>query len=446
MPEVAPGPTRVHGPPPVEPRPITAERYVSAAWMVGEADRVWPRSWLFACLERDVADPGAYVVFNLGRESIIVSGTSGGEVVAHYNACQHRGARVLTDQRGCERSFTCPYHGWSYRPDGRLVVVPDNHRFPDGGVDRSERSLKPVRVGVRLGMVWVCMEDGVPSLDEFLGPVFQRVAPYRLEQMTLIDDQTVELDCNWKAVFDNFGELYHVEHIHPQHQRMFNCPTAATDLFEHGHTGVVIDGHTVNTRLPIPEEPTPYLKMQVGKFGGDPAVYRGRVLEIREDLQKMRRETGPKLGWDYGELSDQRLSDVEQYNLFPNTMITVQPDDAIVMRAMPHLTDPNRCTWDKFTFHRHPSAEVAERAGVEFEPFDVRDVPRAERPEHDHFTQQDVIAGHKSMTATIDQDIHLIRDVQAGMHSRGFVDQLLCVDEVRVQHYHDWMDHVMGVR
>jgi hypothetical protein len=57
-----------------------------------------------------------------------------------------------------------------------------------------------------------------------------------------------------------------------------------------------------------------------------------------------------------------------------------------------------------------------------------------------------VIAGHKSMTATIDQDIHLIRDVQAGMHSRGFVDQLLCVDEVRVQHYHDWMDHVMGVR
>ena len=27
--------------------------------------------------------------------------------------------------------------------------------------------------------------------------------------MLLTEDQTVHLDCNWKAVFDNFGELYH---------------------------------------------------------------------------------------------------------------------------------------------------------------------------------------------------------------------------------------------
>ena len=33
-----------------------------------------------------------------------------------------------------------------------------------------------------------------------------------------------------------------------------------------------------------------------------------------------------------------------------------------------------------------------------------------------------------------------------GMHSRGFVDQLLNDDEVRIQHYHDWMDHHMGKR
>lgn len=42
--------------------------------------------------------------------------------------------------------------------------------------------------------------------------------------------------------------------------------------------------------------------------------------------------------------------------------------------------------------------------------------------------------------------VPVIRDVQAGMHSRGFSQQLLNNDEVRIQHYHDWMDHVMGVR
>ena len=447
MAEVAPGPTRVHGPAPIESLPITAERYISPGWLDDEFDKVWPHSWLFACLERDVDEPGKYVVFDLGRESILVSGTAEGEVVAHFNVCQHRGARVMTDQRGCERSFTCPYHGWSYRPDGRLVVVPDNQRFASGGgVDRAERSLTPLRVETFLGLVWVTMDDSLPPLREWMGGVAERLEPYRLQDFTLMGDQTVELACNWKAVFDNFQELYHVEHIHPQHERMFDCPTSAIDLFRNGHTGVVIDGHTVNTRLPIPDEPNAYLDILVRKFGGEPAEYSGRVLDIREDVQKLRREAGPRLGWDYDRFSDERLSDIEQYNLFPNTMITVQPDDALVVRARPHPTDPNRCLWDKLTFHRHPSSTVAEAAGVAFEPFDPDDVPTGERPGHDQFTQEDVIAGRKTMTITIDQDIHFIRDVQAGMHSRGFTDQLLCDDEVRIQHYHDWMDHYMGRR
>jgi len=117
-----------------------------------------------------------------------------------------------------------------------------------------------------------------------------------------------------------------------------------------------------------------------------------------------------------------------------------------VVRARPDPTNPNRCLWDKFTFHRHPSVGVADVAGVTYEPFDGRDVAAAGRPDHDQFTQEDVIAGRKTMTITIDQDIHFIRDVQAGMHSRGFTDQLLCDDEVRIQHYHDWMDHYMGRR
>jgi len=58
MAEVAPGPTRVHGPAPIESLPITAERYISPGWLDDEFDKVWPHSWLFACLERDVDEPG----------------------------------------------------------------------------------------------------------------------------------------------------------------------------------------------------------------------------------------------------------------------------------------------------------------------------------------------------------------------------------------------------
>ena len=290
------------------------------------------------------------------------------------------------------------------------------------------------------------MSDEAPPLREYLGEAWEAIEPYHLEEMTLTADQSCQLECNWKAVFDNFQELYHVEHIHPQHQLLFDCPTAECHLFDYGHTAVVIDGHTVNTRLPVPDEPNPILKAQLAKFGGDPNAYHGRVLDVRKDIQRLRRESGPRLGWDYDALSDERLSDIEQYNFFPNTMITVQPDDALITRARPHPTDPNQCWWEKYTLHRQPKAEVAERAGVAFEPFDPKDLAPIDRPEHDAFTQEDIIAGRKSFDITLDQDVHYIRDVQAGLHSRGFESTRLCDDEVRVQHYHDWLDHWMGVR
>ena len=44
------------------------------------------------------------------------------------------------------------------------------------------------------------------------------------------------------------------------------------------------------------------------------------------------------------------------------------------------------------------------------------------------------------MTITIDQDIHYLRQMQAGMHSRGFSRAFLNDDESRVQHFHDWLD------
>ncbi|HIF92688.1 MAG TPA: aromatic ring-hydroxylating dioxygenase subunit alpha [Myxococcales bacterium] len=435
----------IHTPAPVAAQPITADRYISTDWLAREADRIWPRAWLFAGLERDLAEPGDYRVFNIAYESILITRTEPGELAAFFNVCQHRGARVVVNDHGWVKNFVCPYHGWTYGYDGHLDHVPDPERFT-GGIDCEKRSLRPIRVGAVGGLVWICMDEAAPSLTDFLGEAWQAVAAYHLEDMTLYEDQTVELDCNWKAVFDNFGELYHVDHIHPQHELLFDCPTAENHLFDYGHTGVVIDGHTVNTRMPIPEKPNPYLKGQLRMFGGDPDAYDGRVLEIRTDIPRLRREAGPRLGWCYDDMSDLRLSDIEQYNFFPNTMITVQPDDAIVMRTRPHPTDPNKCFWDKLTFRRQPRAEVADRANVAFEPHDPADVADVPRPEHDQFTQDEIIAGNKSMTITIDQDIHLIRDIQAGMRSRGFRDAKLCDDEIRVQHYHDWLNHWMGDR
>ena len=421
---------------------ITAERYISKDYMLRERDAVWSKVWLVAGLAQDVAEPGDFFVFDLEPESIIVSRTRHGDVRAFFNVCQHRGARLVITERGMLDSYTCPYHAWRFGNDGALEHVPDQDRF-SRGVDCEALSLKPVRVTEWAGMIWVCMDPDAPELAEFLGPIQAMVEPYRPQDMRLLEDQTVHLDCNWKAVFDNFGELYHVEHIHPQHELIFDCPTAVNELFDGGHTRVLIDGFTVNSRLPIPEEVPPTMWAQMDALGMDREDYRGRVLDVRRDVQRKKRELGPALGYNYDRLSDDQLSDIVQYNIFPNAILVLQPEEFWILRTRPHATDPNKCYWDKLSLRMPPSQAVQDSANISFN-LDHDSLPENwERPDHDEFTQDDIIAGDKTMTITIDQDIHFIRDVQAGMHSRGFSEAWLNDDEARVQHFHDWLDQYM---
>ena len=431
---------------PVTPLPqarISADRYTSTDYLAAERTALWPRVWLVAGVAQDVLEPGDFFVFDLEPESIIVSRTEAGDLSAFYNVCQHRGARLLNSPRGAMASYTCPYHAWRYSNDGTLVHAPDEDRFSQG-VPCEQLSLKHVRVESWAGVIWVCMDPEAPTLDEFLGPIKALIAPYRSEDMRLLEDQTVQLDCNWKAVFDNFGELYHVEHIHPQHELIFDCPTAVNELFDQGHTRVLIDGFTVNSRLPIPDKVPATMWAQMEALGMERADYEGRVLDVRADIQAKKRELGPALGYNYDKLADEQLSDIVQYNVFPNSILVLQPEEFWILRSRPHATDPNKCYWDKFTSRMPPDQDIQDSANLSFN-LNHEPLPQDwQRPEHDEFTQDQIIAGEKTMTITIDQDIHFIRDVQKGMHSRGFDAAWLNDDEERVQHFHNWLDYFMA--
>jgi phenylpropionate dioxygenase-like ring-hydroxylating dioxygenase large terminal subunit len=431
---------------------ITAERYISKDYMERERDQLWGRSWLVAGVSQDVVEPGDFFVFDLEPESIIVSRSEAGELNAFFNVCQHRGARLVLSEAGAMQTYTCPYHGWVYNNDGSLCEVPDEDHF-SRGIPKEKLSLQSLRVDDWAGAIWVCMDPDAPSLQEFLGPIIDMIEPYRPHDMKLVEDQTCHLDCNWKAVFDNFGELYHVEHIHPQHELIFDCPTSTNEFFDGGHTRVLIDGFTVNSRLPIPDDVPPTQWAQMETLGLKKEDYKGRVLDVRRDVQLKKRELGPALGYNYDLLSDGQLSDIVQYNIFPNAVLVLQPEEYWILRSRPHPTDPNKCYWDKFALRMVPDVNIQENTKVEFPALQNRanlsfnldqTSDGTVRPEHDEFDQEAIIAGEKTMTITLDQDIHLIRDVQKGMHSRGFREAWLNDDEARVQHYHSWVDRYMN--
>ena len=113
---------------------IRGDRYWSPEFARREEEALWPRVWQVAGRVDQIPEPGDYVTYEIGRDSIIAVRGMDGVVRAFYNVCQHRGNRLVTAEVGSllAGEFQCAYHGWRFGADGRLNWVPDEDDFPQG--------------------------------------------------------------------------------------------------------------------------------------------------------------------------------------------------------------------------------------------------------------------------------------------------------------------------
>lgn len=422
---------------------LSKDRYISKDFMQLEWDGIWTKAWLFAGLESDLLEPGDFFVYDIGRESIVITRNDENQISAFYNVCQHRGNKIVTLEFGSVSKVSCPYHGWTYGLDGTLEHVPDRELFKEG-VPCEEKSLKLVNVEIWAGMVFINMSSNPAPLKEFLGKIMDQLTPYHFENMELVKHQSVTLDANWKTVRDNFLEQYHVDFIHPQHASFVDCCDAQNYLWPFGHTHTCVESPVMNPRYPMPNEPPEYMVQYLKGLEIDPEEFIGKVPEVRKVIQKQKRVIGKKLGFDYSELTDEQVSDVFQYDIFPNLFMTIHAERVWFYGPRPHLSDPNKCTFTKFSLMIPEDKMRDQEKGLELLPGSYEYQYSPNRVEHEVFTRQDVVDGKNSMTATIDQDIHYLNDMQAGMHSRGFNKAILSDDEGRLQHFHNWIDNWLG--
>ena len=56
--------------------------------------------WLFAGMSSEIATPGSYLTFNIGRTSIVVLRDHRGDIRAFFNTCRHRGSRFASRNTG----------------------------------------------------------------------------------------------------------------------------------------------------------------------------------------------------------------------------------------------------------------------------------------------------------------------------------------------------------
>jgi Rieske 2Fe-2S family protein len=183
---------------------------------VFERDRlgVFRNHWVLAAHVSQFDRPGDYRLFDVAGESVILLRDRDGEIRAHYNVCRHRGSRVLLEARGNAAAMTCSYHGWTYAHDGSLRAAP---HMPEG-FDRSGFGLKPCRVSLAGGLVFVCLADG--GAPEF-GAVAERLAPYLALHGTasarVAAQRTFSVRANWKLAVENYLECYHCKPAHREY-------------------------------------------------------------------------------------------------------------------------------------------------------------------------------------------------------------------------------------
>src|SRR5256885_12509295 len=86
-----------------------------------------------------------------------------GELHALVNACAHRGTTLTRVCKGRQAAFTCPFHAWTYKPDGRLIKVKAPGEYGPGFDLRSEEHTSELQSPCKL-VCRLLLETNTPAL------------------------------------------------------------------------------------------------------------------------------------------------------------------------------------------------------------------------------------------------------------------------------------------
>jgi len=178
-----------------------------------DLDRIWKQGWLFAGHICEIPKAGDYFVLNMDKESVIVIRDDEGRVRALHNVCRHRGSLLCDQPEGHAPRLVCPYHQWTYRPNGDLIAC----RGMQEDLDKSQFHLLPVAVEEVSGLIYLSFAESplpfAPARDQW--EPLARPQGFERARVAKVADYVVR--ANWKLVWENNRECYHCNLNHPQY-------------------------------------------------------------------------------------------------------------------------------------------------------------------------------------------------------------------------------------
>jgi Rieske 2Fe-2S family protein len=295
------------------PKTLPARYYTDVSLFRREIESFFFESWICAGRADNIPNAGDYFLREIAGESIIVVRRDAGCVEAFYNVCRHRGTRLCSSPEGnFAGRIQCPYHGWTYGLDGRLLGAP--HMDPSL-FQRQDYPLHKLHAAVWDGHIFINAHPHPEPLTVQLSDLPARFAPWSMADLRLHQRIVYDVHANWKLVVANYNECLHCPVLHPALNRL-----------------------------------TDYL----GSDNEAAATYLGGSMGFKGAAETMSLDGLRRRDYLPG-LNDSQRRQVCYYVVYPNLLLSLHPDYMMTHTLWPRAVDRTEvvCEW-----YFHP-AELA---------------------------------------------------------------------------------------
>ena len=189
--------------------------YTSETVYKMDIQHYWNHSWIWVGHINQIPNVGDFLLFDYGYESVIIARDKNNSVNAFLNVCRHRGSRVCIEKSGNTRLFVCPYHAWTYEINGSLRAA----REMEDNFNTAEYSLRKVNLRIFHGLIFICVADNPPNIDEGLLQLEPLVEPFEFENLKIVHSANYPVAANWKLALENYMECYHCAPAHLEYSR-----------------------------------------------------------------------------------------------------------------------------------------------------------------------------------------------------------------------------------
>jgi phenylpropionate dioxygenase-like ring-hydroxylating dioxygenase large terminal subunit len=176
-----------------------------------EKQQIFRRLPLVLAASCEMRAPGDYKAMEAADIPVLLVRGKDGVARAFLNVCTHRAA-ILAEGSGNASRFTCPYHGWSFTNQGKLLGIASPDDF--GAINKATMGLREFPTYEKAGLIWAVLDpESTLDIATFLSGYDEQLEGFGLETWHPVSTRTLK-GANWKLAFDAHLEFYHLPVLH----------------------------------------------------------------------------------------------------------------------------------------------------------------------------------------------------------------------------------------